>query len=184
MVVLGAGQDAGIVDKLMHRLAAVADLDAVYAIYLHEDVIPYLGFDPMPRTDFVAVMDELLASRSFFVVEDQGRVLGFYRTRRQQGRAAHVACIGTFAIAPDARGSGLARAVLEQAISRLQSEGVTRVELTVEADNPRAIRFYRKLGFELEGTMRSAYKRSGDAHYVDELFMAKLLPPLADRDPG
>jgi hypothetical protein len=29
--------------------------------------------------------------------------------------------------------------------------------------------------------MRSAYKRSSDAHYVDQLLMAMLLPPLADR---
>ena len=50
----------------------------------------------------------------------------------------------------------------------------------LEADNPRALSFYRKLGFQLEGTMRSAYKRASDTHYVDELLMAMLLPPLAD----
>ena len=76
---------------------------------------------------------------------------------------------------------GLARSIIETAISRLHSEGVTRIELMLEADNPRALSFYRKLGFQLEGTMRSAYKRASDAHYVDELFMAMLLPPLADR---
>ena len=78
-------------------------------------------------------------------------------------------------------GYGLARSIIETAISRLHSEGVTRIELTLEADNPRALSFYRKVGFGLEGTMRSAYKRSSDAHYVDQLFMAMLLPPLADR---
>jgi RimJ/RimL family protein N-acetyltransferase len=166
----------------MHRQASIADLDAVYAIYMEKDAIPYLGFDPMPRAAFQRVMDELVASESFFVVEIEGCVQGFYRATRQEGRAGHVASLGTFAIAPESRGTGLAKSILEEAILRLHHEGVTRIELTVEADNPRAIRFYGNLGFELEGTLRSAYKRSSDVHYVDELFMAKLLPPLANRN--
>ena len=165
----------------MHRLATLADLDAVYSIYMHSDVIPYLGFDPMPRADFVKVLRDLVASQSFYIVEQSGRVQGFYRTSRYEGRERHVAYLGTFAVAPEARGIGLARSIIETAISRLHSDGVTRIELMLEADNPRALSFYRKLGFQLEGAMRSAYKRASDAHYVDELVMAMLLPPLADR---
>lgn len=163
----------------MHRLATSADLDAVHAIYMDKDAIPYLGVDPMSRADFMTVMDGLVAGGDFFVVEHAGRIQGFYRAARQGGRAHHVAYLGTFAVAREARGTGLARSILETVIARLHDEGVVRVELSVEADNSRAIRFYGKLGFELEGTLRSAYKRSGDAHYTDELYMAKLLPPLA-----
>jgi hypothetical protein len=36
------------------------------------------------------------------------------------------------------------------------------------------------LGFEHEGTLRSAYERASDSHYLDELLTAKLLPPVAD----
>jgi len=161
----------------MHRLATVADLDAVYAIYMDEAVIPFLGFDPMPRSAFTKVLEALIASKAFFVVEYNGRVQGFYKAIRQEGRASHVAYLGTFAVAPEAHGTGLAKAILEEAMARLQAEGVTRVELTLEADNPRALQFYRKLGFVLEGTMRAAYKRASEAHYVDELLMGKLLRP-------
>jgi RimJ/RimL family protein N-acetyltransferase len=163
----------------MHRLATFADLDAVYSIYMDEDVIPYLGFDPMPRDDFAKVLGELIASHCFYVVEVDGSVQGFYRATRHQGRARHAAYLGTFAVAPRAHGTGLARSIVETAIARLHAEGVTRVELTLEADNKRALSFYTKLGFELEGTMRLAYKRSSDPHYLDELLMAKLLPPVA-----
>lgn len=165
----------------MHRLATLDDLDAVYSIYMDKDVNPYLGFDPMPRDDFVKVLGDLVAGKSFHVVETGGRVQGFYRASRHEGRARHVAYLGTFAVSPQARGTGLARSIIEAAIARLHAEGVTRVELMLEADNPRALRFYTKLGFELEGTMRSAYKRSSDPDPVDELFMARLLPPLARR---
>ena len=163
----------------MHRLATLDDVDAVYSIYMEKDVIPYLGFDPMPRADFMAVMEKLVASESFYVVEREGRVQGFYRASRHEGRARHVAYLGTLAVASEARGTGLAQSMIETAIARLHSAGVARVELMLEADNPRALAFYSKLGFKLEGTMRSAYKRSSDSQYVDELVMAKLLPPIA-----
>jgi ribosomal protein S18 acetylase RimI-like enzyme len=167
--------------NLMHRLATLADLDAVYSIYMDKEVVPYLGFDPMPRDDFVQVLSDLISGNSFYVVEVDGGVRGFYRAARHQGRARHAAYLGTFAVAPETRGTGLARAIIETALSRLNADGVTRVELTLEADNKRALNFYTKLGFELEGTLRSAYKRASDSHHLDELLMAKLLPPLTGR---
>lgn len=162
-----------------HRLATLDDLDAVHAIYMDEKVIPYLGVDPMPKAEFARVLGELVAAQSFYVVEKGGSVRGFYRTRRSEGRASHVAYLGTFAVAPMEQGSGLAASIITAVIARLQAEGVRRVELMLEADNPRALGFYKKLGFELEGTLRAAYKRADQAHYVDELLMARLLPPLA-----
>jgi ribosomal protein S18 acetylase RimI-like enzyme len=159
----------------MRRLATPVDVDAVYAIYMHAGVVPYLGYDPMPREDFQAVYDALLASRNFYIVEVGGRVEGFYRITRYEGRAAHGAYLGTFAVAPEAQGTGLARRIIEDAIARLRAEGIRRVELQVEADNPRAIAFYEKLGFVLEGRLHGAYKRASDRDYVDELQMARLL---------
>ena len=162
---------------MLHRLATLADFDAVYSIYMADEVIPYLGFDPMSRAAFLGVMQGLLAGRSFYVVECEGRVRGFYRSSRGDGRSRHVARLGTLAVAPEEQGSGLARSMIETAIAGLHADGVTRIELTVEADNPRARRFYAKLGFEPEGTMRHAYQRSDDPRYVDQLLMARLSPP-------
>lgn len=159
----------------MRRLATTADFDSVYAIYMHETVIPYLGVDPMGRVEFAAVFEALLATRRFYVVEMDGRVQGFYKALRQEGRAAHVAYLGTIAVDPAAHGSGLARSMIEEAIEILKQEGIIRVQLTVEADNPRAARFYEKLGFEQEGKLRAGYKRAGESGYVDQILMARLL---------
>lgn len=68
----------------------------------------------------------------------------------------------------------MAREMVEDALARLRAAGVKRVELFVETDNARAIRFYKRLGFEIEGTLRDFYKRASDAHYVDEHIMALL----------
>ena len=53
-----------------------------------------------------------------------------------------------------------------------------RIELTVYADNARAITLYRRFGFEVEGTHRGYALRDGA--YADVLAMARLhpAPPL------
>lgn len=159
----------------MRRLVTPADFDRVYHIYMHEAVVPFLGFDPMPQDAFAKVFDPLLESGCFFVFEIKGRIQGFYQVQRHLGRAAHVAYLGTLAVAPEVQGQGIASAMMEEALARLRSAGITRVELAVEADNPRAIAFYERLGFVHEGTQRAAYKRAGDDAFVDELLYGLLL---------
>jgi RimJ/RimL family protein N-acetyltransferase len=159
----------------MRRLVTPADFDRVYDIYMHDAVVSFLGFDPMPRDAFAKVFDPLVESGCFYVFEIEGRVQGFYQVQRHLGRAAHVAYLGTLAVAPEVKGSGIAAAMIEDVITRLRSAGITRVELTVEADNPRAIAFYERLGFVHEGTQRAAYKRASDEAYVDELMYGLLL---------
>ena len=159
----------------LRRLAAASDLAAVHAIYMQPDVVPFLGIDPASRSDFESEFETLLATGGFFVVEQDGEVRGFYRATRYKGRARHVATLQTLAVDPLAQGSGLAVAMINEALDCLRDEGVLRVELLVEADNPRGIAFYRKLGFQHEGTMEKAYKRSHESGYVDELLMAKWL---------
>jgi ribosomal protein S18 acetylase RimI-like enzyme len=168
----------------MLRLAQPADLDAVYSIYMHPDVIPYLGYDPMPLAEFGPIFQELVDCRSFYIFERDGAVAGFCRTTRQPGRASHVVYLGTLAVSPRWRGSGLARELMEQIIAMLASQGALRLELMLEVDNPRAFAFYSKLGFVQEGLMRAAYKRASDEHYTDEIFMAKLLAELPGGTPS
>ena len=65
--------------------------------------------------------------------------------------------------------------MIDEAMDWMRADGIRRVELMVEADNPRAFAFYRKLGFEQEGRLRAAYKRANEPDYVDEILMARLL---------
>lgn len=159
----------------MRRLVIPDDRDRVYDVYMHDEVVPFLGFDPMPREAFGKVFDPLFESGCFYVYELDGQIRGFYKAQRHIGRAAHVAYLGTLAVAPEVKGRGVAREMLDDAIERLRRAGVTRLELNVEADNPRAIAFYERFGFRHEGTQRAAYKRATDEGYVDELMYGLLL---------
>ena len=159
----------------MRRLATPEDIDIVFAVYMHEKVVPFLGYDPMPLEDFRPVYQGLLDSGCFFIYEREGRVAGFYRATRYPGRVQHVACLGTLAVDPAFHGQGIALAMVSEAIDTLKAAGVKRIELFAESDNAPALRFYEKLGFEREGTLRKFYKRAGEADYIDEYVMALLV---------
>lgn len=72
----------------------------------------------------------------------------------------------------EARGSGLASTLVERLLEYASQE-VEQVQLTVVASNPRAIRFYERMGFVAYGLEKEALKDK-DA-YFDEILMVKFL---------
>jgi RimJ/RimL family protein N-acetyltransferase len=54
-----------------------------------------------------------------------------------------------------------------------RERGFHRLELTVMTHNERAIRLYKKMGFEVEGVKKHSLFVNGE--YVDEYYMAKLI---------
>ena len=159
----------------MPRLARPEDIEQVHRIYMDERVVPFLGYDPMVLAAFRPVFDGLQGSGGFHVVERSGRIVGFYRITQFEGRARHVAQLGTLAVDPALQGSGLAREMVEGAIEQMRALGVRRVELQAEADNSRGLAFYQKLGFAQESVQRRSYRRAGESADVDEVMMVRFL---------
>lgn len=159
----------------MRRLARPDDRDAVFAIYSHAEVVPYLSYEPMGLAAFVPIFDELVDSGCFWIWDHAGTVGGFYKATRYPGRVSHVLQLGTLAVDPGRHGQGIGRAMIEDALRHFRAEGVRRVELYAESDNERALAFYQRLGFVHEGTLRDFYKRAHEAHYVDEYVLGLLL---------
>ena len=89
-------------------------------------------------------------------------------------RRRHAMTLG-ISVASPAQGQGVGKALM-QALCEYADRWaqVLRLELTVFADNARAISLYRRFGFEQEGTMRAYALRNG--RYVDALAMARLHP--------
>ena len=74
----------------------------------------------------------------------------------------------------DYQNVGLGAALLREGIRIARERHLHRVELTVIADNHRAIRLYEKIGFQREGLKRENYLGE-DGRYHDEIVMGILL---------
>ncbi|WP_431102211.1 GNAT family N-acetyltransferase [Roseateles noduli] len=98
-----------------------------------------------------------------------------------QARRRHAMMLG-IGVHPDAQGRGVGAALMDALIRQADDWlGVLRIELTVFADNARAIRLYERFGFEHEGRLRGYALRDG--RYVDAFTMARLhpRPPVIER---
>lgn len=74
----------------------------------------------------------------------------------------------------DYQNIGLGAALMREGIKIARERHLHRVELTVVADNSRAIRLYEKVGFQREGLKRENYQGE-DGKYHDEIVMGILL---------
>jgi L-phenylalanine/L-methionine N-acetyltransferase len=107
-----------------------------------------------------------------------GRVVGNAGVHPVSDNPRHKhACSLGISIADAYQGRGVGRALMNACLDFADHwANYSRVELTVHADNARAIKLYESLGFMLEGQHRDFSFREGG--YVDALFMARLSTPL------
>jgi putative acetyltransferase len=102
-----------------------------------------------PAIDFDARLDwwrerwrtELVPANTIVVAESAGTVLGFVTVSPNTGYLDQIV------VAPETWSSGMALALLDEA-KRLSPAGLT---LHVNKDNSRAVRFYEKHGFVIQG---------------------------------
>jgi putative acetyltransferase len=103
-----------------------------------------------PDIDFDARLDwwrtrwrtELVPTNTIVLAERDGAVLGFVTVAPATGYLDQIV------VAPETWSSGMALALLDEA-KRLSPKGVA---LHVNKDNARAVRFYEKHGFVIQGT--------------------------------
>ncbi|HUS98081.1 MAG TPA: GNAT family N-acetyltransferase, partial [Hyphomicrobiaceae bacterium] len=117
------------------------------------------------------VMNNIQNANPHLVMMDTNRVVGWCDiVRKNQAIHAHAGVLG-MGIRPEYRGQGLGKHLLSTALAQAWHT-LRRVELTVRADNSRAIALYENAGFIKEGEMRDAVRIDGI--YTNLLLMAIL----------
>lgn len=113
-----------------------------------------------------------------FAATVNGRVIGNAGLHpiSDNPRQKHVCSLG-ISIADAYQGRGVGRALMAACLDFADHwANYARVELTVHADNTRAVKLYESLGFAHEGRHADFSFREGG--YVDALFMARLTTAL------
>lgn len=160
--------------KLKIEKATPADFDQVYEILMHSDVNPFMNYPILQKAEFQNIWKEILPR--LFVWKDNDEIIGLVVITRGTYRVKHIAYIDKLAINQNlnsSQRSGLGTVFFNEVINLLAEEGITKIELGVEVDNDRAVAFYKKLGFEIEGVRKKLLNREGQ--FVDNYFMAKML---------
>ena len=70
-------------------------------------------------------------------------------------------------------GTGLSKILMEEAEKFARKAKFSRIEALVRTANKRGVRFYEKLGYQIEGTRRNAVFINGE--FQDEFYIAKIL---------
>ncbi|MFS4437572.1 GNAT family N-acetyltransferase [Paracoccaceae bacterium GXU_MW_L88] len=92
---------------------------------------------------------KILSAGTMRGVFEGDTLIGFCGYQRQsRARTQHRAELGPFFINSSHHGSGAARALMQGVIEEARDSGVEQLELHVDSENHRAIRFYEKTGFE------------------------------------
>ncbi len=141
------------------RPATEADHAAIWEMF-HEVISAgdVFAFEPdMSREDTLAFW--FGTGKHTYVAEQDGRVYGsYYIKRNQEGGGSHVANAG-YMVSADARGKQIGYAMGEHSLGEARRLGFRAMQFNfVVATNESAIHLWKKLGFEIVGTLPGAFR--------------------------
>ncbi|MEU4489401.1 GNAT family N-acetyltransferase [Streptomyces purpurascens] len=131
---------------------------------------------PRPEPPYEPFFSERVPAQDCLVAEFDGVLAGYLRLGTATSLAcnAHVRMIRGLAVAEEARGHGVARALLRAAGEEARRQGARRITLRVLAHNTAARKLYESEGFVVEGVLPEEFFLDGA--YVDDVFMGRSLP--------
>lgn len=159
------------------RPATHADLSAIRAIYAHAVTHGTASFELTPPDEaemtrrFLALMD---GGYPYLVAED-GRLLGYAYAGPYRPRPAYRWTVeNSVYVSPEAKGSGVGRALLAALIEAAEAKGYRQMIAVIgDSDNAPSIGLHRALGFEHVGTFRSVGFKHG--RWLDSVLMQRSL---------
>ncbi len=158
-------------EQVIIRWSRAEDLPALTALnnsVWNEKNSPHVT--PMTAAEYA----ERSPPGSELVAIADGAVAGFivFRSASRMASHAHVAELA-IAVHPAFQGLGIGRKLVEAACVEAKAQGKRKLSLRVMATNEKAIAFYEKLGFQVQGRLVEEFYAGG--RYVDDILMYKML---------
>jgi putative acetyltransferase len=164
------------------RRAEVSDAGAIQATFASPKAMAGTLQVPFPSAEkWRKWLVDAPADDFILVAEVAGEVVGNLglHVAGKSPRRRHAGLIG-MSVRDDWHCRGVGTALLEAALDLADNWlNFTRLELTVYTDNAVALALYRKVGFEIEGTLKSYAFRNG--RFIDAFTMARLSPSRAGK---
>ncbi|MDQ0747944.1 GNAT superfamily N-acetyltransferase [Streptomyces africanus] len=130
---------------------------------------------PRPQPPYPPFFSDRHAPEDCLVAELGDRLAGYLHLGFPTPVAAnrHVLQIQGLAVAEEARGRGVGRALVRAAVDEGRRRGARRLTLRVLGHNAPARRLYEAEGFVVEGVLPEEFRLDGQ--YVDDVLMGRFL---------
>lgn len=157
---------------LITRPARVEDDATLLAI---DDATWTSAVSPAPAPEGRTTFFERQMVEGVLVAELDGVVSGYVSTYQNipLPSHAHVLAVNGLAVAPEAQGRGVGRALVEAVLAAAKQRGLVKVTLRVLGHNTGARRLYERCGFVTEGVLKGEFVLDGQP--IDDVLMAYYL---------
>lgn len=161
---------------MLLRPAALADAEAIRAIYNVEVETSTVTFDLVARTP--EAQRRWLAERSgahaVVVAEVDGTVVGYGSLSPWRDRPAYSTSVeDSVYVHRDHHGQGIGRAILDELVERAQAHGFHAVFARIVGGHEASIGLHAAAGFEVVGHEREVGRKFG--RWLDVIVMERLL---------
>jgi len=119
--------------------------------------------------------NEIKKQHHYIVAEEKGKIVGIV-TWLMHGLAKHQLCeLDRIAVLPEYKGKGVAKKLFDALVKdsklfyKINNSKLRKLYLLTHADNTRAHKFYEKLGFKHETTLKEHYYKNKD-EFVYSMF--------------
>jgi phosphinothricin acetyltransferase len=161
------------------RDSRASDIEAITAIYGHavRTGLASFEYDPPDSTEMARRREAVIgAGYPYIVAQDEaGQVLGYSYASSYRPRAAYRFSVeNSIYVAPEAKGKGVGRALLEALITRCTAEGYRLIVAVIgDSDNAASIGLHAACGFKPAGTLPNVGWKHG--RWVDSVLMTLAL---------
>lgn len=157
------------------RLAEAKDIDGMWSIFqeVNKDGTTFPYFAETTREEFVAIW--IPTGGTTYVAEKDDQIVGSYVIKPLwPGRGSHIAH-GSYMVSSGSRGGGVGFSLGEHSIEAARKAGFRAMQFNlVVSSNHSAVRLWKKLGFNIIGTVPQAFAHP-ELGFVDAYVMHRFL---------
>ncbi len=163
----------------MIRPAIVLDAQAIADVWnpwIRDTGITFNAVDKHPDEVADLIVSRTTAGHGFLVAtdDDLGTIIGFATYAQFRGGTGYARTMEhSIILSPQARGTGLGRALLTAIESHAREEGAHQILAGVSSENADGIRFHLAMGYTECARIRDAGYKFG--RYMDLVLMQKFL---------
>lgn len=176
------------ISSLQVRPASPADLDAITQIYADAVTNGTSSYElePPTKAEMTARFEKLVEGGfPYLVAESGGRVLGYAYAGPFRPRPAYRFIVeNSIYLAPDAKGRGIGKLLLERLIAEVEKLGFRQMIAVIGDGHPGSpsVKLHERLGFRHSGRLEGSGYKHG--RWLDTAFMQLSMNGGAERAPN